>query len=101
MTEQLWYRHSETEAVVQQPKDAQAMLAASGWFPLSDEDVAALEQAAANAVAADERAMQESVERQRAAAAETAVVGAAATVEAAEIEPPAARKRSSTEKGDK
>lgn len=61
MSEQIWYRHSETDAVVQQAKEARAMLAASGWFPLSDEDVAALEQSAADAVAADEKAMTDQV----------------------------------------
>ena len=57
MSEQIWYRHDGLDTVVKQPKDARAQLAQSGWFPLSDEDVAALEKAAADAVAADEKAM--------------------------------------------
>jgi hypothetical protein len=57
MSGQIWYRHDGLDTVTKQPKDAQAQLAQSGWFPLSDEDVAALEQAAVDAVAADEKAM--------------------------------------------
>lgn len=57
MSEQIWYRHDGLDTVTQQPKDARAQLAQSGWFPLSNEDVAALEKAAADAVAADEKAM--------------------------------------------
>jgi hypothetical protein len=57
MSEPIWYRHDGLDTVVKQPKDARAQLAQSGWFPLSDKDVAALEQAAADAVAADEEAM--------------------------------------------
>jgi len=104
MSEQLWYRNEKTGAVVQQAKEARAMLAQSEWFPLSDEDVAAREQAAADAVAADEQAMQKAVERQRAAAAaaDAAVVKAEVEAEAAGAEPPAApRKRSSIEKEPK
>jgi len=59
----IWYRHDGLDVVAQQPKDAQPQLAQSGWFPLPAEDVAALEQAAADAVAADEKAMTESAAR--------------------------------------
>ena len=61
MSEQIWYRHDGLDTVTKQPKDAQAQLAQSGWFPLSEKDVAALEQAATDAVAADEKAMQAQV----------------------------------------
>jgi len=57
MTEQIWYRHDGLDTVTLQPEDARAQLAQSGWFPLPDGDVAALEKAAADAVAADEKAM--------------------------------------------
>jgi dTDP-4-amino-4,6-dideoxygalactose transaminase len=73
----VWYRHDGLNTVAQQPKDARAQLAQSGWIPLSDEDVAALEQAAADAVADDEKAMTESA---------TAAVEARATAERASAE---------------
>ena len=57
MTDFIWYRHDDLDTVVQQPKDARAQLAQSGWFPLSDKDVAAHEQAIVDAVAADEKAL--------------------------------------------
>lgn len=69
MSDQIWYRHDELDTVTKQPKEARAMLAASGWLPLSDEDVAALEQAAIDAVAADEQAMQAQVAKSADAAA--------------------------------
>jgi hypothetical protein len=88
MTEMIWYRHSETDAVVEQPLSAQPFLAQSGWFPLSAEDVAAREQAAADAVAADEKAMTD------------AAAGQVTGVPTVEVEQPA-RKRSTSEKGTK
>lgn len=61
MTGLIWYRHDGLDTVTWQPRDALAQLAQGGWYPLPEEDVAALEQAAADAVAADERAMQAQV----------------------------------------
>jgi dTDP-4-amino-4,6-dideoxygalactose transaminase len=77
VSEQIWYRHDGLDTPSLQPKDARAELAQSGWFPLSDEDVAALEQAAADAVAADEKAM---------TASATAAVKARAAAERAATE---------------
>ena len=91
MTEQIWYRHDGLDTVTKQPKDARAQLAQSGWFPLSDEDVDALEQAAADAVAADEKAMTDSVAESVAAraAAERAALADAEKALAPPDEPPA------------
>jgi hypothetical protein len=61
MTEFIWYRHDGLDTVTRQPKSARAELAQSGWFPLSDEDVAAHEKATADAVAADEKDMTDQV----------------------------------------
>jgi hypothetical protein len=77
MTEFIWYRHDGLDTVSQQPKDAQAQLAQGGWIPLSDKDVDALDQAAADAVAADEKAM---------TASATAAVEARAAAERAATE---------------
>lgn len=58
MTDFIWYRNAELDQVAYQPDTARAMLAQAGWFPLSAEEVAEREQAALDAAAAAERAMQ-------------------------------------------
>jgi hypothetical protein len=62
VTEFILYRNVDTDAVASQPATARAMLAASGWFPLADEEVAALEQEEADALIAAEQAMQQQAE---------------------------------------
>jgi len=73
VTEMIWYRHAELDAVTEQPASAQSILAASGWFPLPDKDVAARAQEAADASAAADAAMREQAE-ESAARAEAALV---------------------------
>jgi hypothetical protein len=79
VSEQIWYRHDGLDTVVKQPRDARAQLAQSGWFPLPEKDVAARDQAAVDAIDADEKAMQAQVAKsaEATAAAERAALAGA------------------------
>lgn len=57
MSDLIWYRHEQAGEALQ-PRAARPLLAQSGWFPMPEEEVAAREQAAVDAVLADEQAMQ-------------------------------------------
>jgi hypothetical protein len=81
VSETVWIKHPETGGVVEVPRDALAMYRQSGWDLLTDEEIAEREQAAANEVAAAERAMQEGA---------ALALAAAEPPTAAEIEPPPA-----------
>lgn len=63
MTEYIWVRHPDTEAVTQIPKEALPMLRQSGWDTLPEGDIAERERAAVEEVAAAERSMQDEAAR--------------------------------------
>lgn len=71
MVEMTWVKHGGTGGVAEVPAAAVPQLRQSGWEPLTDKEIADLEQAAADAVAAVEDEMRAKSARETAEATAT------------------------------